>query len=121
MVLGTTQNMGRSGYTSLSIEQTQYARTRRKWETIIAPNSDLTYTQWHSEVLENSLDRIVLLKKMFPNFSLLKLIDRGIIIDDKKTDDVIKVYLKNGKFVCSDKKNPEDYILYTALHPEFIG
>jgi hypothetical protein len=39
----------------------------------------------------------------------------------KKTDDVIKVYLKNGKFVCSDKKNPEDYILYTALHPEFIG
>jgi len=111
--------MGRSGYTSLSIRLDEYARTRRKWETLIAPNSNVTFTEWHSDVTEKSLDRVALLKKMFPNLNLLKLIDHGLIIDDSKTDDVVKVYVKDGKFVCSDKKNPDTYILFAALHPEF--
>ena len=109
--------MGKSGYTSLSIEEKRYARMRRDFDNIV--ETEKTYTQWHCDVTEAALDRLKFLGQKYPDLSLVKIIPNGIVIDDSKNDDVVKVIMKDKKIVCSEKKDPERYIQFALLHPEF--
>ena len=109
--------MGKSGYTSLSIDEKRYAKMRRAFDTTV--DTESTYTVWHCDVVESAIDRIKFLKNAFPDLSLVTVISNGIVIDDSKIDDVIKVYTQGKKIMCSDSKNPQKYIQFALLHPEF--
>ena len=111
--------MGKSGYTSLSIDEKRYTRMRKNFDVAVQPETDSTYTSWHCDVVESAIDRVKFLHASFPNLSLVKVVSNGIVIDDSKTDDVIKVSVHGKKIVCSDSKNPEKYIQFALLHPEF--
>ena len=90
---------------------------RRGFDTVV--DTESTYTQWHCDVVESAVGRVKFLKSAFPDLSLVKVVANGVIINDAKTDDVVKVYIQNKKIICSDKKNPEKYIQFALLHPEF--
>ncbi len=82
-------------------------------------DTELTYTQWHCDVVESAFDRLKFLKTSFPNLSMIKIIPHGIVIDDSKTGDVVKVTVNGKNIVCSEEKNSEKYIQYALMHPEF--
>tara|TARA_Y100001936_G_C15452163_1_gene349639 strand:- start:169 stop:513 length:345 start_codon:yes stop_codon:yes gene_type:complete len=112
--------MGRSGYTSLSIQQDEYSRIRKKWDRYVDPTTDLKFTPWAQSTIEGGIERIKFLESAFPNISVVKIIEKGIVLDDKKKNDVVKVWVQGKKIVCSDKsKDAESYILYAVMHPEF--
>ena len=108
--------MGKSGYTSLSIQDERYARMRRTFNTVVKTES--TYTKWHCDVVESALGRLKFLKSTFPNLSMIKIIPHGIVIDDSETGDVVKVTVNGKNIVCSEEKNSEKYIQYALMHPE---
>ena len=110
--------MGKSGYTSLSIEEKRYDKLRRNFETTI--DTDLTFTKWTMGVLEGNIARMDFLNKTYPDYSVIKPLEHGIVINDSKTDRIVKVTMIKGKITCSDNsKNSENYIRYALLHPQF--
>ena len=110
--------MGRSGYTSLSLEQEQYKLIRRKFDRHY--DGDEKFTPYVSGLIEASLDRLAYLNYNFPTLSVVKVLDNGLLIEDsRRKDDIIKVTIQGKKIVCSDDKDPQRYITYATLHPEF--
>lgn len=107
--------MPRAEYTNLSIPSKRYDKLRRTFDT--TSNTEETFTSWAMSVLENSLDREKWLANNYPNITVVKVIDNGLILDDNKTNDVIKV-TRLGKKIVSTIDNPI-YTLYASLHPEF--
>ena len=66
------------------------------------------------------IDRTKKLTLLFPNLSIVKIMEHGLVIEDSKTGNVIKVFVKGKTIVCSDKsKLSDEYILYATLHPQF--
>ena len=111
--------MGRSGYTSLSIEEKRYAKMRRKFEKVIGTESK-TFTVWCADIIDSGIERVNFLEKAYPNYTVVKITGNGFFIDDSKKVDVIKVTVQNKKVICSDKsKDSQNYILYASMHPEF--
>ncbi len=112
--------MGLSGFSSLSIEENRLKSIKKRFEKIIKPDTGGSLTQWATKILENNLDRAEYLKKRFPNYSVIKIIENGMVIDDSKKDTVVKITMIDNKIKCSDSsKESESYILYATLHPEF--
>jgi len=108
--------MGRSGYTSLSIEEKVYAKMRRLWDNNLLNETDLSFTQWHTKVVMNSIDKAKFLKDKFPHLKVIKVIDKGLIIEDSKKNEFVKVILKGTKL--DSNKEGDEYLLFAALHPE---
>ncbi len=110
--------MGRSGYTSLSLEEKQYTRIRKKFDRHY--DGDQKFTPYVTGLIEDALDRLAYLNDNFPTITVVKVIENGLLIEDsRRKDDVIKVALQGKKIVCSDDKDPQRYITYATLHPEF--
>ena len=110
--------MGRSGYTSLSLQQDEYARIRKKFDRYY--DGDEKFTPYVTGLIEASLDRLKFLEDDFPTLSVVKVLDNGLLIEDaRRKNDVIKVTIQGKKIVCSDDKDPQRYITYATLHPEF--
>ncbi len=111
--------MGRSGYTSLSIEEKRYVKMRREFEKVIGTENK-TFTVWCADTIDSGIERVKFLEKAYPNYTVVKITDDSFFIDDSKKVDVIKVTVQNGKIVCSDKsKDTQRYISYASIHPEF--
>ena len=109
--------MGRSGYTSLSLEEKLYAKIRKKFDRHY--DGDEKFTPYVSGLIEASLDRLAYLNYNFPTLSVVKVLDNGLLIEDsRRKDDIIKVTIQGKKIVCSDDKDPR-YTIYATLHPEF--
>ena len=112
--------MGLSGYTSLSINQNRYKKIRNRFDKIVAGGTDVTFTMWATNIIESGVDRIDYLKKKFPDLSVIKVINNGLIIEDLKNDIVTKVVMADDIISCSHKgKEADSYILFVTLHPEF--
>lgn len=107
--------MPRNPYTSLSIDRLRYAKLSRDFETI---SSEDSFTEWHTKTAEAAIQRVRMLKKLYPNLKVVKRIENGVIIDDSKRNDVVKVTYTNNKLQCSEKDGI-DYIIFAALSPEF--
>ena len=108
--------MGRSGYTSLSIEEKIYDKIRRRWDSYVFNKTDLTFTQWHTMIVLNNIDKIKFLKNNFPHLKFVKVIENGLVIEDTKKKKFVQVIL-NGKKLHSNIIGDE-YLLFAALHPE---
>ena len=112
--------LGLSGFSSLSIEENRLKNIKKRYEKIVKPDTGDSLTKWATRILENSIDREEYLKNRFPSYSVIKIIENGLVIDDSKNDTVVKVVMTGNKIKCSDtSKESELYILYTTLHPGF--
>ena len=74
--------MGKSGYTSLSLNEKDYARLRRSWDDII--QTDLTFTSWATDVLVTGIARVEKLNKLFPGMEYVGPVSNGVVIKDGK-------------------------------------
>lgn len=112
--------MGISGFTSLSIDQIKYKKIRSTFDRIVKSDTEKSFTQWATKVIESNLAKSIYLKKTFPDLSVIKAIDNGLVIEDLKNNIIAKVTINDNKMICSHKgKEAESYMLYTTLHPEF--
>jgi hypothetical protein len=104
-------------YGSFSIKKERYAKIRREFETSV--DTDDSFTEWYTKMIEAGLARARFLKKNFPDLKIVKAIPNGVIIDDSKRNDVVKVFANHGKISCSSENNKEQYIIFACLSPEF--
>jgi hypothetical protein len=112
--------MGLSGFSSLSIEENRLKNIKKRYEKTIKPETGDSLTKWATKILEDSITREEYLKSRFPNYSVIKVLDNGLVIDDSKNDTVVKVVINGNNIKCSDSgKESDSYILYATLHPGF--
>jgi len=112
--------MGISGHTSVSMNQKRYDKMHPKFIKHIQVDKSPSYTAWITDLAENAINRVIELKSLFPNLSVVKILSHGLVIEDSKNDNVIKVIMKGKKITCSDSSSSyEDYVLYATLHPQF--
>ena len=107
--------MVKHNYNNLSIESKRYHNIRRKWDQ--SSDTELSFSGYTIQILENSVEREVLLKKMYPHLKVAKVTEKQMIIENTKTEDYIKVYRSGNKIESSVKD--DDYISYAMIHPEF--
>ena len=106
--------MGKSGYTSLSLEEKRYAKLRRNFDTTIS--TDQTFTTWATDVLEAAINREARIEQLFPGLKFIGHSSKGVIIQDHS--DIVQI--TTGKvFTCDKDKGICKHILFTALHPSF--
>jgi len=108
-------NVGRSGYTSLSIEEKAYARLRRNFDTKI--DTDKTFTAWALDILETAISRENRLDDMFPTMKFVGKKSNGIIIQDRS--EIIEIDVSKTQITCKTDKNLCRHVLFAALHPSF--
>ena len=110
--------MGKSGYTSLSIEEKRYARLRRDFETHV--NTDSTFTVWAMDTLESAIKRNTKINEMFPNFQFIGSSKEGtVVIKDKK--DLVEVTVNKNKISCNVDKVYCDHCMFVFMHPSFLA
>jgi len=104
-----------SNYTNLSIEAKRADKLKRTFDT--NKFTGKTYAAWCIGALESSLERILYLRKAFPSLNIIENYTNRFIIEDIKSNKIVKVEWKNNELVCNDK-DPK-YILFASLHPDF--
>ena len=109
--------MGKSGYTSLSLDETRYSKLRKSWDNIVGKDTDDTFTVWATTVLEQSVERVSLIKSMFPNYVWVGKTDTGCVIKDKST--IIEGKWSKNKLVCSVDSGLCSHCVYAALNSKF--
>ena len=60
--------MGRSGHTSLCIEEEKYAKLRRAFDSIV--DTDKTFTIWAMDALETALNQVKIVNKIKQNLMI---------------------------------------------------
>jgi hypothetical protein len=110
--------VGRSGYTSLSIEEKKYAKLRRKFDTI---DTDKSFTVWAMDVMETALNREIHLNKSYPGIKFIGNKTGGVILEEKGQIIEISVGNSAGKnlLTCSQDKELCKHVLFAVLHPSF--
>lgn len=114
MILYQVFNVGKSGYTSLSLEEKRYAKLRRNFE--INVNTDNTFTVWATAVMEAAVNREGYLHKTFPGIRFVGNKTGGCILEEKGK--IIEVTVTKNQISC-DQKDADKYILFALLHPNF--
>ena len=109
--------MGRSGYTSLSIEEKAYARLRRNFDVTIL--TEKTFTQWALDVMESAVYREEKINKLYPSLRYVGNKTGGCIIEDSKSKKIIEVSVGKNLLSCSQHKGICNHILFAVLHPSF--
>lgn len=109
--------MGKSGYTSLSLDEKKYSRLRKNWDQVIGKTSDDSFTVWATTVLEQAIDRTSLVESLFPNYTWIGKTDNGCVIKDKNT--VVEVKWVKNKLVCSVDSEICSHCIYAALNSKF--
>lgn len=110
--------MGKSGYTSLSLEENEYGKLRKKWDHVISKNTELTFTKSVTEIINSGIDRVALLEKKFPTYSWVGKTENGCVIKDKNK--IVEVrWTPKGDLVCSVDEGYCKHCIYAALNPIF--
>lgn len=107
--------MGRSGYTSLSIEEKAYAKLRRNFNLKV--NTDKTFTMWALDSMESAIEREDKLGKSFPGLKYIGNKTGGIIIEEHGK--LIEINVGKTILTCSQDKGLCKHILFSVLHPRF--
>lgn len=105
-------------YRQLSIREDRYFKILKEWEKSIRPLSAGSFTSWVTDAVESGLLRQRLVAKLFPDLRLVTS-SGAFIIENKKTNEIVKVFLEGGKLDCSAAADKESYIIFACLHPLF--
>jgi hypothetical protein len=109
--------MGKSGYTSLSLDEKRYAKLRKNWEQVIGKEKGETFTVWATNILEQSIQRTSLVESLYPNYSWVGKTENGCVIKDKNI--IVEVKWSKNKLVCSVDSGVCNHCIYAALNSKF--
>ena len=109
--------MGKSGYTSLSLDEKQYAKIRKRYDQVIAKNTTATFTKNVTELIEKGIERTALIENKFSTFTWVGSTDSGCVIKDKNT--IVEVKWSKNDLVCSIDGTGCKHCIYAALNPKF--
>jgi|TARA_B110000467_G_C18288375_1_gene463165 hypothetical protein len=115
--------MGKSGYTSLSLNEDRYAKLRKDWDHIVSGHDgwgstrEHSFTAWATTVLEQSIKRVSLIKSMYPNYTMVGQTDTGCVIKDKNV--IVEVKWSKTKLVCSVDNGACKHCEFASMHPQF--
>ena len=107
--------MPSSSYANLSIEAKRADKLKRSFD--VSKITNRSYASWCISTLESGMERILYLNKTFPNYKVLENYANRFIIEDIKSNKIVKVEWKDNKAVCNDKD--ENYVIFALLHPDF--
>jgi hypothetical protein len=107
--------MARSGYTSLSIEEKQYAKIRRNFEVTVKTNK--TFTMWAMDALITAINREKIVNEDYPGIRFIGNKTGGVILEDKSQ--IIEISVGKNLLTCSQDKGICKHILFAVLHPSF--
>jgi hypothetical protein len=108
-------SVGRSGYTSLSIEEKAYARLRRSFDTTI--DTEKSFTVWALNVMESAIEKERKLNKFYPTLRYVGNKTGGCIIEDHGK--IIEISVGKNLLACSQDKGICKHVLFAVLHPFF--
>ena len=107
--------MGRSGYTSLSIEEKRYAKLRRTYDT--THTKDESFTVWAANALDSYLTREDQVNWLYPGIKYIGNKTGGVILEEK--GNIIEISVGKSSLTCSQDKGVCKHVLFAVLHPEF--
>jgi len=110
--------MTREGYANLSVPQDRLEETRRILDTL---DNDQSMAQYAMQVLESSVSKLEFIQKNIKHITFSGIGKNGLALFDEQEDELLRVYTKGSKLICSvHKEKPCDHKIFAALHPEFI-
>ena len=110
--------MTREGYSNLSVPEERFDEVRRKLETL---DLDLSLAQYAMKVLESSVSKMEYIQKNLSHISFSGIGKNGMALFDEKADELLRVYTKGSKLICSvHKEKPCEHKIFAALHPDFV-
>jgi len=109
--------MGKSGYTSLSLDQNRYAVLRKNWDKVVEKGTEDTFTAWATTILEQSIQRTSLIHSMYPNYTWVGKTDTGCVIKDKNV--IVEIKWFKTKLVCSVHEDLCSHCIFAALNAQF--
>lgn len=104
-----------ANYANLSVEAVRKNRLARLFES--SKITVKSFSLWAMDRLETSLQRELYLKKKYPHYTIIENYENRFIIEDSKSNKIVKVEWKDGSMLCNDKD--PNYIIFASLHPEF--
>ena len=106
-------------FSNLSIRTDRYNNILKTWKTAIQPTlpPELNFTQWVTATLESTVKKSTHLKKAYPDYHVIITSTGTFIIEHK--DQLIKVFVKDGKIDCVGTTDKEPYIRFALMHPLF--
>ena len=109
--------MTREGYSNLSVPEERFDEFRRILDTL---DNDQSIAQYAMMVLESSVVKLEFIQKNLSHITFSGIGKNGMALFDEKTDELLRVYTKASKLICSvHKEKPCDHKIFAALHPEF--
>lgn len=106
--------MPRPGYVNLTInDPKRLASVKRMFETYNA--SSILWIDWVIEVLDSGARRDRWLQDSFPYLRFVGYSEKGFVLEDKRTKELVTIKVRKGKFEAS--KKGEDYIIFASVHP----
>ena len=107
--------MGRSGYTSLSIEEKKYAKLRRAFDSTV--DTEKTFTVWAMDTLETALNREKAVNSDYPGIRFVGIKTGGCILEEKGK--IIEINIGKNALTCSQDKGICKHVLFAVMHPSF--
>lgn len=108
-----------SKYRQFSIAEERYLKILDEWKKSIRHlDKKKSFTSWVTETVEGGLLRQRLVSRLYPDFKVVTF-EGAFIIENAKTNELVKVFLDGKKIDCSATQNKEDYIVFACLHPLF--
>lgn len=102
-------------YMNLAIEMSRYSALVDNWKK--AGFTGRTFTVWSTQVLESALSRYKKLFELYPDYNITITNDGKFIIEHG--EDLVRVFVKDGKLDCTATNDREIYLTVAALHPFF--
>ena len=110
--------MAREGYSNLSVPEDRFEEFRKILDTI---DNDKSVAQYSMMVLESSVVKLRYLQKHLSHITFSGIGKNGMALFDEKTDELVRIYTKESKLLCSiHKEEPCDHKVFAAMHPEFV-
>ncbi|MFM7797065.1 MAG: hypothetical protein ACKO7N_09915 [Candidatus Nitrosotenuis sp.] len=103
-------------YMNLALAMEKYEKIVNAWKKF--GFKDGTLTVWSTQVLEAAINRYSKLFELYPDYTISITTEGKFIIEHG--EEMIRVYVKNGKLECTATTNKEIYLTIAALHPFFI-
>ena len=103
-------------YMNLALELARYKAIVEGWKKFGMKEGTLTV--WSTQVIESAINRYSKLFQLYPDYTVTITKENKFIIEHG--DEMVRVFIKDGKLDCTATKDRETYLTVAALHPFFI-
>ena len=103
-------------YMNLALEYGKYVKIVEGWKKFGFKSGTLTV--WTTQVIESAIARYAKLFELYPDYTISITNEGKFVIEHG--EELVIVFLKDGKLDCTATQNREIYLTIASLHPFFI-